>query len=496
MELSLLWSRDFISHDNCSHLSTIATTPNDLTMPSTSSGRIVKTSKGKRGTTHSKNHKWESFTVKIAKLNSLDPLRRVRRHDLETGDLSTTTSYLRSGLERWQELNLSDDFLNFLEEVLPYCDSLPQILHFEDKIMDMLVSHIEKEERESLEPLLSLLTDFAHDLGTRFEKHYARALVMVTALAAKPQDVAVIEWTFSCLAFMFKYLSKLLAPDLRPTYDIMAPLLGRHRQKPHIARFAAEAMSFLIKKAGAPAHRAKALKMIVQHAKKDLHTMCETKEYGLYYHGLMTLFAEAIKGTGLNIHSSGPAIFESLLVETNVEDFVKSSDPTWMDVVCGVLTSLVHHSSSDTFHVIVSVVVDHAASSIAAVEKSADPLAIHHLMLAARTIGIITGVRKGTRIANWPSLSGTMAQILRTFSKNDQALASESSREALWQLVVLSAAVTLQYAPMDAIIPFISIYMDVLTKDPFTPLFLNFCSYFSDVDQQRFSTIVQSYFQR
>lgn len=379
---------------------------------------------------------------------------------------------------------------------MPYCDSLPQILHFEDKIMDLLVSHIEKQERESLEPLLSLLTDFAHDLGTRFEKHYARALVMVAALAATPQDVAVIEWTFSCLAFMFKYLSKLLVPDLRPTYDIMAPLLGRHRQKPHIARFAAEAMSFLIKKAGAPAHRTKALNMIVKHAKEDLRQMSGTKEYGLYYHGLMTLFAEAVKGTGLNIHSSGPAIFESLLTETDEKDFVKSSEPTWMDVVCGVLTSLVHHSSSNTFPVIATVVLDQAASSINAVEEAADTLAIHRLMLAARTIGIITGVRKGTRIADWSSLSDTMAKVLRTFSNNAKALVSESSRDALWHLVVLSAAVTFQYAPMDAIIPFISIYMDVLTKDPFTPLFLNFCSYFADVDQSRFCTIVQPYFQR
>ncbi|KAA8573257.1 hypothetical protein EYC84_003749 [Monilinia fructicola] len=81
----------------------------------------------------------------------------------------------------------------------------------------------------------------------------------------------------------------------------MAPLLGKHRQPPHIARFAAEAMSFLIKKAGAPAHREKALPLIVHHAKSDL--------------------LKAMKGNGLSVHTSGPAIFKSLFLAIEETDF-------------------------------------------------------------------------------------------------------------------------------------------------------------------------------
>src|SRR5690606_36211848 len=82
-------------------------------MPSTTSGRIVKTSRGSKKTPHQKNHRWESFSAKISKLHSLDPLRKVRRHDLEAEDLEATTSYLRNGLDRWAELNISNPYIAF-----------------------------------------------------------------------------------------------------------------------------------------------------------------------------------------------------------------------------------------------------------------------------------------------------------------------------------------------------------------------------------------------
>ncbi|CAG8979946.1 hypothetical protein HYALB_00012960 [Hymenoscyphus albidus] len=466
-------------------------------MPSTSSGRIVKIRKGKKGTMHQKNHRWESFTAKISKLNSLDPIRRVRRHDIEAEDLTTATSYFKSGLEKWGELNMSEAFVNFADEVLPMCDSLPQILHFEDKIMGIIVSYMEKRERESIEPLLELITDFAHDLGPRFEKHYAKTLELVTSIAGTPQDVEVIEWSFSCLAFMFKYLSKFLVPDLRPTYNLMAPLLGKHRQQPHIARFAAEALSFLVKKAGTPGHREKALPLIVCHAKADLESISGTKEFGLYYHGLMTLFAEAMKGNGLSIHTSGPAIFRCLVSTLGETDWrLKESSP-WENLVTGVLTSMVHHSSSDTFKDILNVVEESASTAVDQFQDSTKENDFCRLLFLGRCIGVACGVRKGTRIAaNWPSVLKVLASILRAISKNTSAVNNFNSKDGLWNNIILSVSIVLQYAPMDAIISFISPFLDSLTKEPLAEWFLPFSSYFSEADSARFRSIALPYFQR
>jgi U3 small nucleolar RNA-associated protein 20 len=462
----------------------------------TLSGRIIKTRKVKKGTPHQKNHRWESFATKISKLSSLDPIRRVRRHDIDAEDLSTSTSYLKAGLEKWQELNMSGNFTEFSQKALLLCDSLPQILHHEDKIMELMVTYIEKRERESLEPLLELMTDFAHDLGTRFEKHYAKALEMVISIAGTPQDVEVIEWSFTCLTFMFKYLSKLLVSDLRPTYDLMAPLLGKHRQQTHIARFAAEAMSFLIKKAGASANREKALPLIVHHAKSDLQSIADTRQFGLYYHGLMAMFAEAMKGNGLSVHTSGPAIFQALIGSLDEQNMQTKENTPWMDVICGVLTNTIHHTSSDTFQDVFEVVLERASAAVKAFTESRTENKLRLLLLSARTIGIAAGVRKGTRVRDWPALLKTLHEILQVVAQNATVVAKSDQDLALWSSLVLSVSITTQYSPMDALIPFIAKFTEALTKEPLAKWFLTFCWYLSETEPERFRSVALQPFQR
>jgi U3 small nucleolar RNA-associated protein 20 len=461
-----------------------------------SSGRIVKSSKKKGGTPHYKNHRWESFTTKISKLNSLDPLKRVRRHDLDTEDLSATTSYFKNGLERWQELNISESFIEFAREVTPLCDSLPQILHFEDRIMDLLVAHLQMKEREAIEPLLQLVADFAHDLGTRFEKHYARALELVIAIVRTFHDVEVIEWSFACLAFLFKYLAKLLVLDLRPTYDLMAPLLGKERQQPHIARFAAEAMSFLIKKAAAPAVREKALPKIVQHAKSDLFKSYGSRQYGLYFHGIMTMFAEAVKGSGQNIHSAGTAIIRSMFSQYDGVELSDIQGSPWADVICGVLTSLIHHSTSDNFKDIVATALEQAADAVDSFKIDETMQNFQRLMLSAKTMGILAGVRKGSRINDWPALLSGVSKILDVLSQKVKTIANHGNDIEFLDAVVLSTSITLQYAPTDTLIPFISRYMAAFSTESLSRHFLTFSSYFAEVNVERFQSFVLPYFQR
>lgn len=434
--------------------------------------------------------------MKISKLNSLDPIRKVRRYDIDAEDLSASTSYFRSGLEKWQELNISGEFVAFCQEVLPMSDSLPQILHFEDDIVSLLFAYIEKRELDCLQPLLELLADFAHDLGTRFERHYGRSLELIASIAGSQQDVEVIEWSFTCLTFMFKYLSKLLVPDLRPTYNLMASLLGKQRQQPHIARFAAEAMSFLVKKAGAPAHREQSLSLIAQYAKSDLQSISGTKEFELYFHGLMTMFSEAMKGNGLTVHTSGPAIFKSLILLVTEEDVISPANSQWVDFICGVLTSILHHTDSDTFKDVLEVILKYSAATSALTAAPSRDKKLGQSFLSARMLGTIAGVRKGSRVSDWSSLLKSMSEILLTVSTNEHKVQGQELDLALWKLVIMSAAIILLYSPMDAAIPFIPEFMDALTKEPLSKWFLAFCSYFSFVDPGRFNSVVLAYFQR
>ena len=175
-------------------------------------------------------HRFEPFSKRIARLK-IDPVHRVQRNESlqeETGLLKT---HFGLSLTHWAELNLSVNFTEFLRKVKPLSENLPQVLHHADSIFRSLVNHIEERDSASAEPLLSLLAHFAHDLGPRFEKYFAKAVSLVLSVAATHDASEVIEWSFSCLAWMLKYLSRLLVPDLRPLLTIMAPYLGRTRQK-------------------------------------------------------------------------------------------------------------------------------------------------------------------------------------------------------------------------------------------------------------------------
>ncbi|KAK1623626.1 down-regulated in metastasis [Colletotrichum phormii] len=460
-------------------------------MPSTSSGRITKSRKGKNLTPHQKNHRWESFATKIAKLNALDPLRKVRRHDLEAEDLESTTSYFRTGLQKWSELNIYKGFYDLKTKAWYMSESLAQILHFEEKIFDLLAEALAKQDKEMLEPVLELLTAFAHDIGTRFEKYYAKSLDLIVAIAAKPQDADVIEWTFAALAFLFKYLSRLIVPNLRPTYDVVAPLLGKARHPPHIARFSAEALSFLIKKAAAPGNRETSLTAIVSHARDDLRSTVGERSFQLYQDGLMTMFTEAMKGPGQTIHSTGPAVFVSLIKAIPETEADLAQTTTWTDLVCGVLTSIIHHSNDKDLAVVLEAIQEQVKAAL----DETKPSKTWKFVPLIRVLGTAAGVRHGNRVSNWPVLVENLTAMLDSMAQHAPEV-TEDKLGLVWKHVIVPAAIVWHQAPIDALIPCIKDFMNALQRERLMRWYIPFCAYFSNLDSTRFRSIFQTYFQR
>lgn len=481
-------------------------------MPATASGRVSKARKN--STPHQKNHRWESFSTKISKLNSLDPLRKVRRHDLEDEDLSASTSYLRNGVVKWSDLNISKSFTDFKREIMPLCETLPQILHFQDKIMDLLARYLSMQDREALEPLLDLLTAFAHDLGTKFEQYYQRSLEILVAIAGKPQDVDVIEWTFGAFAWLFKYLSKLLVPDLTPTYDMLAGLLGKRKHPIHINRFAAEAMSFLIKKAAAPSNRQTALPRIIAHVRDDLQDLArilarktqgnegdvaeyemeaayKTKPFEAYREGIMTMFSEAMKGPGSTLHSTATYLFDALLESVPSAELEAGNPTCWTDVCCGVLTSIIHHSTSDSFQVLSESILE-AATRRMKNEGQDNPFG---LSLFTRLLGIMAGVRSGSRLNDWRPVVKTLTELLQMLSKDAENI-SKYSGSIVWDTVVGNTAICWMQAPMDALMPSLNDFNKAMTREPLMRWYIPFCGYLAEVNGARFRSLFQKPFQK
>ncbi len=450
------------------------------TMSSSFKVRPSKVVKG--GTVSTRNYRFESFTQRIAKIN-IDPVRRVRRQNLEEQDASATASYFKTSLEEWIDLNLSEGFAEFARSVKPLCESLPQLLHYHHQVMDLTMEYIGKMDAHSLEPLLSLLGHFAHDLGLRFEPHFQRAVTLVASVAAKHADVEVIEWSFSCLTWLFKYLSRLLVPDLRPLYDILVPLLGKERQKLYVVRFAAEALSFLVRKAGALYHKnQKPLETLIRHSLEDLRHVTEGRSVHFYQQGLMTMFAGAVKGVKRGLHSSGGAVIRTLL--DNVLQEIQAQNSWAGEVVCGVLISLIHHVDMDGFQPLWEAVLQGMQGIFLRPNPS-------NLAFGGRLLFIMSGVRKGSRVQCWQPMLETLERLLDATS----VLPSKSLDEAAVEIIP-AAAVILQLAPMDVVISHLRKITTVISDERFTKHFLILCRCFAQMGTERFPSILLPHLQK
>jgi U3 small nucleolar RNA-associated protein 20 len=438
--------------------------------------RAPKRTKG--GTKSSRNHRWEGFSQRIAKLK-IEPVRRGRNTIIDDVELETTFSYFRDSFAEWKELNISENFVHFSRKVSPLCDSLPQVLHHSDRIIDLLIEFIEKGEKHSEEPLLSLLAHLAHDLGEQFEKYFERVVKTVAHLAATHAEIEVIEWSFTCLAWLFKYLSRLLVPDLRPTFDLISPLLGRAQQKAFVARFAAESLSFLIRKAGAGYHRDKTpLNLIVRHISEQLKELQDNEKDYEFQQGIMFLLADSLKGIQRGIHSSATAILQALLAEAYHEDYLPLHAPPLEPVLTGVVTSIIHHTDAENFQPLRDVILAQA--------DSADS---HYASLSSRLLFTICGVRKGTRMGDWKPVLKSLDHVL---SSATDIAEMESSK--VWDLLS-ATTVVFQYCALDAAIPYEKL-LEGLTKGSWDMYFLPFCNMFAELGAERFKTLLLPYFKR
>jgi U3 small nucleolar RNA-associated protein 20 len=439
---------------------------------------LRKAPKGKGGTESSRNHHFEGFSQRIAKIN-IDPVRRVRRNGLED-DLSATDSYFKTSLDEWRELNLSDNFTTFAQNVQPLCDTLPQLLHHEDEIMDLMVEYIEKRDANSLEPILSLLAHFAHDLGARFEKHFARAVTLVTQVASKHSDIEAIEWSFTCLAWLFKYLSRLLVPDLRPVYDLLSPLLGKERQKPFVVRFAAEALSFLIRKAGSTYHRKpEQLEIIIKHIVVDLNSRDSSQpNFELFLAGTMTLLVESIQGVQRSIHSSGLPIFHQLSIEVfnSMDSNMRPQDLIPAErAMCGVLVAIMHHTEPTTFGPLLDQILeDLTPERLRSTNRACS--------MASRLLFLIAGVRRGARVEKWGSLVSKATALVRLVE-------SKKIQSGVEMDVLAMLAVILQSCPLDRAIPELRL-LERLTDGRWEAHFLSFCTFFAELGSERFQSLL------
>ena len=86
------------------------------------------------------------------------------------------SSFFQEGLAKWRELCSAEHWLAAAAALQPLCQSLPQLVHHRDEVLDTLLGCLRMEATLSLEPALELVGTLARDLQADYLPALPRVL--------------------------------------------------------------------------------------------------------------------------------------------------------------------------------------------------------------------------------------------------------------------------------------------------------------------------------
>uniref|UniRef100_A0A8D0C7S2 UTP20 small subunit processome component n=1 Tax=Scleropages formosus TaxID=113540 RepID=A0A8D0C7S2_SCLFO len=186
-------------------------------------------------------YKFQTFSERLANVN-VDVIHRIDRTGSYAEEVET---YFSEGLMKWRDLNLTEHFTTFLKEVLHKSQSFNLLVFHQNSIVESLKTHLRVKNSLAYQPLLDLVVQLARDLQTDFYPHFQDFFLIVTGLL-ETRDTEQLEWAFTCLSYLYKYLWRLMVKDMSGMYSLYSTLLAH--KKEHIRNFAAESFAFLMRK--------------------------------------------------------------------------------------------------------------------------------------------------------------------------------------------------------------------------------------------------------
>ncbi|KAJ2690698.1 U3 snoRNP protein [Coemansia spiralis] len=339
-------------------------------------------------------HRFKSFRQRIDAIE-INVARRIER-DLDEPD--EHGSYFSEAVSKWNELNCTKDYTEFLHRVRAYHQSLAQVLYHKDDIVCILEDYLSLEHELALEPMLDLVTTLARDLQEEVLPYYERLVRKIMPLI-KSSTPEIVEAASNALAYLFKYLSKSLIEDLRPTFNLISPLLGIERQQSGVRRFAAESLSFLIRKL-----RGDALQKFVEHVTHAL-IECPTDQLAGFRDGIALLFFECMRSVKSQLHSRASGMLVALLRELYKEEFsgTRLEGNDVYVLVAEVLKLCLHHADRDASEQLWSVLFDQFDAQARAVAE-AEAVRIQPLAALQGLLAMSTILRKGASVGDYRPL--------------------------------------------------------------------------------------------
>ncbi|KAK9322348.1 hypothetical protein V1517DRAFT_323525 [Lipomyces orientalis] len=416
-----------------------------------------------------RRHKFISFRERVDGMK-IDPVRRAKRNN-DIGD-KPTESFFHVALQTWKELNNSPRFVNFAQKVAPISQSLPQVLYHKAQVFTLLDDAIAEKEKFASQALLDLLAQFAHDIGPEFEEFLPKAIGTLISVSLH-EDIEVVEWTFNCMAYLFKYLFRYLVDKLSETFDLISPLFAQRERRPHLSRFAAESFSFFLRNS-----KQTSIDFFLDHAFREL----ALSKSATFETALCVIFTEAMTGVDATLNSKAPRLTLQLQ-----QYCASGADEGKFRVFLTILTDTLHHVNKSTSGPLYQIIFKWIKK-----ELSRDDVSLELTRQMSQELLLLLGLRKGTRVPDWEAALDTYRMLLATI---DRFPKSDIKSKAVWELCKVSQCVLRHADNMDEALA-AKIVENVYNIDD-SQNFLPFLDSFTDLLQDRdYYRVIWLYLQR
>ncbi|EDW56779.1 GM15917 [Drosophila sechellia] len=309
-------------------------------------------------------------------------------HRNEELDEEENTTYFQQTIQKWNVLNLTEEY-NYFSKRCRKIVTLPQLLHQQDFVVDLLLERLSTATYLSQQPLLELLYVLARDLREEFYPYFQRVLDRLICLL-NTQDSEQLEWTLICLAHLFKTLKPYLKRNIGVVFNAILPLLDEQHYAEHVTNFAVECFAYIARDVrDFPRFLTYVLKTVLREQVESVH-------------GCGRLIYEILRGVNGQLHNSAAEIF-SLVLEVLVnKDSAHTKDQTELlgDIVEYSLGLLLNFLRSDQSNILWQKLCSAASS------ENVDEQRVIGLMLPLVTH------KNGRYVSELPLVVGTLLKLL------------------------------------------------------------------------------------
>ncbi|KAI3837631.1 hypothetical protein MKX03_029756 [Papaver bracteatum] len=217
-----------------------------------------------------------------------------RSYDTRKSEPSEGSTYVKDCLVEWRELNTAEDFISFYEEMMPWVQTLPQVLQMKDGILTKLLNRLQLQARLSLQPILRLIAALSRDLQKDFLPILPRVADSLFLLleSGADREPEVVQEIFISWSNIMVNLQKYLIQDINDLLKITRHL--RYYPKDYVQEHMAESVSYLLRNSAVAQAKEGIRKIMTEVVKKPLDVIKS---------GVSALLWHVMRGTSSSFHS-------------------------------------------------------------------------------------------------------------------------------------------------------------------------------------------------